>query len=400
MKTDGVRHTAANVIVVGVEEDLMGVIREVLAAEAVLPARPTPFEEAVDTALTSYPDVILVGFSTDPDKAEALARELLKERVTAPLIALSKAQDAVQILRAMRAGYNEFVVLPAEAEQLRAAVKGAAFAVTDNDAKGSVIAIAGAKGGVGTSFLTVHLAAELAAIHRVLVLDFDFVMGDLAPMTDIVPKDTIGDMLERAAEMDERTLAGAAFVHATKVHYLCQPNDIDSIGEVRSEDVFAVLNAAAGAYQYVLVDCGTSFDEATTTAFNVADQVFIIATPDVVSVRDCHRKLNALNGLGVERKRIQVVLNKVPEEPFLTRDTIETNLGITVMGQVREDSRRVEHAMNDGKLVKDLYPKSEVAVDLARLVGLLSDDPDELAAAASEPAKASKGFFARLFGRA
>jgi MinD-like ATPase involved in chromosome partitioning or flagellar assembly len=70
------------------------------------------------------------------------------------------------------------------------------------------------------------------------------------------------------------------------------------------------------------------------------------------------------------------------------------------MGQVREDSRRVEHAMNDGKLVKDLYPKSEVAVDLARLVGLLSDDPDELAAAASEPAKASKGFFARLFGRA
>ena len=397
MKTEGVRHAAANVVVVGLEDDQMGLVREALAAEAVLPSRPASFEEAVDTCLTSYPDVVLVGFSNDPEAAESLARELIKERVTAPLVALSRAHDAQLILRAMRVGYAEFVVLPSEAEQLRSAVKNAAFAAVDSDTKGSIIAITGAKGGTGASFLAVHLAAELAAIHRVLVLDFDFVMGDIAPMTDIVPKDTVGDMLSRAAEIDERSLTGAAHVHQTKVHFLCQPNDIDSVGEVRSEDVFAVLNAAAGAYQYVIVDCGTALNEATTTTFNVADQIFVIATPDVVAVRDCHRKLNALNGLGIERKRIQVILNKVPPEPFLTRDTIETNLGITVMAQVREDTRRVEHALNDGKLVKELYPKSEVAVDLARLVGLLTDDPEELKAEAI--LGESKGFFARLFGR-
>lgn len=399
MKTDGVRHAAANVVVVGVDDDLMGRVREVLAAEAVLPSNATDWEDGVDTALTSFPDVILAGFSSNPDAAEELARELAKERVTAPLVAVSSVRDADLILRAMRAGYAEFVVLPQDVEPLRTAVKGAAFAMADSENKGSIVVVLGAKGGVGTTFLSLHLAAELAGIHRVLLLDFDFVMGDLSPMADVTPKETVADMLERAEEIDERSLTGASFVHPSKVHLLGQPNDLESVPEVRGEDVFAVLNAAAGAYQYVIVDGGVAMDEAVTTALSVADHIIIVSTPDVVSVRDCHRRLNALNGIGVERKRINVILNKVPAEPFLTRDTIEHNLGITIMAQIREDVRRVDHAINDGKLLKEIYPKAEVGVDIARLVGLLSDDPEELSAAITETQSSNKGFFARLLGR-
>lgn len=402
MRTEGIRHSAANVVVVGLSDEDMGLVREVLAAEAVLPASPVEFDDGVDAVLSGYPDVVLVGFDQDPERAEQFSRDLAKERLAVALVAVSRVRDAGVILRAMRAGYSEYVVLPDESEQLRSAVKGAAFAMSDSEAKGTIIAITGAKGGVGTSFLTAHLAAELAVIHRVLVLDFDFTMGDLAPMMDLIPKDTVGDLLSHIDQVDERHLTGAALVHGSKVHFLCQPNDIDQIGEVRGDDIFTMLNAAAGAYQYVLVDCGTRLDEATTTTFNVADQVFVIGTPDVVCIRDCHRKLNALNGLGVDRKRIYVVLNKVPQQPYLTRDTIEQNLGITVMGQVSEDARRVDHAINEGKLLRELYPKSEIAVEISRLIGLLSDDPQGAEAAAAVLAAQDapeQSFFARLFGR-
>ncbi len=401
MRTDGIRNSAANVIIVGLEDDEMGLVREVLAAEAVLPTSSLPFDDAFENILSAYPDVLIIGFDREPDKAEALTRELAKERLALPLVALSRTRDANAILRAMRAGFSEYIVLPNDADQLRASVKAAAFAVEDGESKGSILAITGAKGGVGTSFIAAHLAAELAVIHRVLVIDLDFTMGDLAPMMDLIPKDTITDLIGRIDQVDERSLTGAATVHPSKVHYICQPNDVDTVGELRGDDIFTILSAAAGAYQYVIIDCGSRLDEATTTAFSVADQVFVVATPDVVCVRDCHRKLNAFNALGVERKRVFVVMNKVPKQPYLTRDAIEQNLGITVMANISDDAKRVDHAINEGKLVRDLYPKAEVTVEISRLVGLLSDDPKGADAdtAITTAAAGQQSFFARLFGR-
>lgn len=397
MRTDGIPHSAANVVVVGVRDEEMGVVRETLAAEAVLPNNSVDFEDGLDAVLHAFPDVVLVGFADDPEQGEEFARILDKEGVRCVLIALAERNDAAQMKRAMRAGYTDFIVLPAEAEELRAAVHGAAFDVGAEGEKGVIIAVTGVKGGVGTTLIATHLAAELASIHRVACIDFDFTMGDIAPAMDIVPKDTVADLLPQADLIDERALTGSAFVHPSKVHFICQPNDIDQVGEVHSDEIFNILNAAAGAYQYVIVDCGNRLDEATTTTLNVADQIFVVATPDVVAVRDCHRKLNTLNGVGVERKRVSVVLNKVPEEPFLTRDVIEETLGITIVGQVRDDQNRINHASNEGKLVRDLYPKSEVVTDIARLVGLLSDDPEEIEAVRSSDQ--GKGFFARLLGR-
>jgi pilus assembly protein CpaE len=401
LRTDGIPHSAANVVVVGVDEDSMGKVREILAAEAVLPNASVSYEDGLESVLHAYPDVVLVGMDEDPQRAEEFARLLYKERVRALLVAISSRRDADRILAAMRAGYSEYVVLPQDADQLRAAVHGAAFDLGDDDSKGIIIAVAGAKGGVGTTLIATHLAAELASIHRVVCLDFDFTMGDVAPAMDIIPKDTIADLLPRAETLDERMLTGAAAVHPSKIHFICQPNDVDQIGEVHSDEIFNVLNAAAGAYQYVIVDCGTRLDEATTTTLNVADQVFVIATPDVVAIRDCHRKLNALASLGVERKRVSVVLNKVPEQPYLTREVIEQNLAIVVVGQVSNDPKHVDHALNEGKLIRDLYPKADIVTDIARLVGLLSDDPEELESAqdVGPASQTGGGFFSKLFNR-
>jgi pilus assembly protein CpaE len=398
LRTDGIPHSAANVVVVGVKDDTMGKVREILAAEAVLPNASVSYEDGLDAVLHAYPDVVLVGMDSNPEQAEEFARLLYKERVRAMLVAIASQRDANAILSAMRAGYNEYVVLPEDAAQLRSAVHGAAFDLDDDDSKGIIVAVTGAKGGVGATMLATHLAAELASIHRVACLDFDFTMGDIAPAMDIIPKDTIADLLPRAETIDERMLTGSASVHPSKVHFICQPNDIDQIGDLHSDEIFNILNAAAGAYQYVIVDCGSRLDDATTTTLNVADQVFVIATPDVVSVRDCHRKLNALSALGVERKRVSVILNRVPRQPYLTRETIEQNLSINIVGSVSDDPRHVDHALNEGKLIRDLYPKSDIVTEIARLVGLLTDDPEELEAAAEEQYE-NQSFFARLFNR-
>lgn len=398
MRHEGNPHSAATVVIVAADEATMETIQDTLSSEAVLPNNAVDFGEGVDLALRSLPDVILVGFDDKPGKAVEFARTVRKENQRVTMIALSSTRDADKILSALRAGYSEFIVLPDDKEQLRSAVQAAAFRPEDEAGKGLVVAVLGAKGGVGCTLIATHLAAELAAIHRVLCIDADFNMGDIAPAMDIIPKDTLADLIPRAAQVDERMLTGTVFVHPSKVHFLCQPDDVDRIGDVTSDDMYNIINAAAHGYQYVILDLGNHIDEARGVVLNVADQILLVTTPDVVAVRDAHRMMRALQGIGVESKRINIVLNRVPKQPFLTRDTIESNLGAKVVGSISEDTRRVEHAVNEGKLIREIAPRAEIVTEIARLVGLLSDDPEDLTPSASD-GDGKTSLLGRLFRR-
>lgn len=375
----------------------MGLVRETLAAEAVLPNSSIDYEEAFEVIQRTLPDVVLVGFSENVDRAVEFGRELLKEQPKLTLVALARTSEATTILAAMRVGYKEFAVLPTEADRLRDVVHSAAFSPAEEGEKGLVVALTGAKGGVGTTLLATHLAAELASIHRVVCMDCDFIMGDIAPHMDLIPKDTLADLLPRADRIDERMLTGSVMVHPSKVHFLCQPDDLDRLGEVRAEDVFNIINAAAKGYQYVVVDCGNDLYEPAAIALNVADQVFVVATPDVVAIRDAHRKIQALQSVGIEKKRISLIINRMPEKPFLSLDDIEQNIHWSVMATIADDPATVGQAVNEGTLVRDVSKSADITRDISQLVSLLAEDPDEIQPI--REVRTNRGFLARLFGR-
>lgn len=396
MRHESNPHSAATVIIVSVSEEMQDAIREALAADAVLPNNSVEFAEGLDLALRSLPDVVLVGMDDDPAQAIEFAKQIRKENPRLAMIAVASERDASRIVAATRAGYGDYVVLPDERDELRSAVQKAAFRPEDAEGKGMMVAVVGAKGGVGCTMLSTHLAAELAGIHRVLCIDLDRSMGDVAPSMDIIPKDTLADLLPRAAQADERMISATVVVHPSKVHFLCQPDDIDRISSVSTEDMYNILNAAAQGYQYVVLDVGDVVTESEIVAVNAADQVLLVTTPDVVAVRDAHRLLKALVQAGVERKRINLVLNRVPKQPFLSRDTIEANLGLRIVGSIPDDHHRVDHALNEGKLIRDLYPKAPIVTEIARLVGILSEDPEELARVSE--AEEGGSIFSKLFG--
>jgi len=241
------------------------------------------------------------------------------------------------------------------------------------------------------------MSAELAAIHRVICIDADFSMGDVAPAMDLIPEDTIAEILSRSDRIDERMLTGATVAHPTKVHFLCQPDDIETLVDADPEDLYAVLDVAARAYQYVLVDTGCILNELSALVVSVADQIILVTTPDVVAVRAAHRMIRALHHAGVEKKRISFVINKMPEKPFLTVEDIEQNLAIPVMATIREDIETVSQAVNDGKLVREANKKALIATDIAQLVALLSDDPEEFHVPAATSEK-KQGLLAKWLG--
>ncbi|MFT6161531.1 MAG: pilus assembly protein CpaE [Myxococcota bacterium] len=376
----------------------MGLVRETLAAEAVLPNSSISFGDAISAVKRQRPDVVIVGFHQAMDAALALAQALAKEAPNVTMVAMADQSNAEAILAAMRVGYKEFIVLPDDASRLRQVVHDAAYAPDDDDEKGLVVAVIGSKGGIGSTLICTHLAAEMAAIHRVILLDLDFAMGDAASMMDVVPKDTLHDLLPRADRVDERMLTGSVVVHRSKVHVLAQPNDIDKVEESNPDDIYMVINAAAKGYQYVLMDIGSYVDAGAEMALSVSDIIILVTAPDVISVRNAFRRLKLMERLGIEKERIRLVVNRQSKSSFVPLSDIEGNLGIRIAATIVDDSRTVETAINEGKLVRDINRKSEVAENISSLVAMLTsgfegDDDD------APPQEPSGGFFSTLFGR-
>lgn len=385
----------------GLNNENMGMIRETLAAEAVLPNNSIGFGEVMEIVRADRPDVVIVGYTDAIDASLELAPEVLRESPNITLIALADRADSQHILAAMRVGYKEFVCLPQDANRLREVVKGAANSADDDEDKGTVVAVLGAKGGVGTSVLTTNLCTELAAIHTVLCMDFDFSMGDVASLLDIKTRDTIADLLPRADRLDERSLTSAAAVHRSKVHVLPVPDSVGMIGEIHPEEVYAVLNAAAKAYHFVFIDCGVYTDDAVALACQAADTVVLVTTPDVTSVRDAFRRLRVLKALDIPASNVRLVVNRYHKGAYLTLEQIRESLGMPVAATVSDDPRTVDQAVNEGKLIRDVNKRSDVARDMFNLVAALTEDivdPDDDGPGGEEDSGSGSGFFKRLFG--
>lgn len=397
MRSVGTGRSVASVLLVNLDAEAMGLVRETLAAEAVLPAQSIPFSEAIPSVKRSRPDVVIVGFLGGMEAALQLGQNLTKEAPNVSMVALASDGNANTILAAMRVGYKEFVVLPGDAARLRQVVHDAAYAPSDDEEKGLVVSVCGAKGGVGATLIATHLAADLAAIHRVILMDMNFAMGDVATMLDVQPKDSIVDVLPRADRLDERMLTGSVAVHRSKVHVLAQPPDLDKVDDINADDVYSIIHIAATGYQYVLIDVGTYTDDAAAMCLGVSDIVILVTTPDVISVRDAFRRLKLMERLGIEKERIRLVVNRFRRGTFVSLDDIQANLQIEVSRTIADDSKTVDSAINEGKLLREINRKAEVARDISAMLAMLTDDFDE--DEDDDPSSSGGGFFASIFGR-
>ncbi len=372
----------------------MGLIRECLGTEAVLPTHSTPYEESISVITSNRPNVVVMGFDADFDEAVRIGTELSQELPQVQLVAISERTDPERIRAAMRAGYREYVVLPEDGSLLRQAVHEAAYGnESDEEDQGEVIAVVGSKGGSGVTFLTTNLAAELT-LFRVCVVDLDFNMGDVASFLDLRPNSNIQDLLRNLNRLDERMLSGSVAVHPSKLHVLAQPTELMDYESISGEDVLRVLSSTADAYQYVLVDCGCGLDEATVTACTVADYVLVVCNPDVPSVKNAWRRLQLLDRLGIDRSSVRLVVNRWGKNAGISLKDIETNLGVPVAATIADDPQAVPQAINVGQLIRDFDKRSAASSDISEAVALITEGVERV----SSSGGASKGFWKGLFG--
>ena len=308
-----------------------------------------------------------------------LAREIGQAFPEAGLVLI--ADDTPELLRAaMQAGLRDVVSLPLSLEQLEGSVRAAAQwsrALRDRVAGeesaavalgGRLIAVAGAKGGVGTT--TVALQLALAAVRAapgrpVCVVDFDLQKGDLRAFLDLPHRRSSVDLVEVAAEISVRHLQETLYTHKEGFRVLLAPDEGERGEEIDSGVARAVLNAVKARHALTVVDLGAQVSEASAIGAEIANQVVIVTTPDVVSLRGVRRLRDLWRRLEVRGDDdLAVVLNrtsrKLEVQPDLARKVVGATLAQTT---IPDDFAALEASVNTGSPVRMEDPKLRAAFD-------------------------------------
>ena len=310
-------------------------------------------------------DVVLLHDNFGGTPVLELARDLAGAYPEVGLILLA-GDDSPELLRAaMQAGLRDVVSLPLSLESFESSVRAAAqWSRTMRDRVageesagaalgGQLVAVAGSKGGVGTTTVALHLAlaaARMAPGRPVCLVDFDLQKGDFRSLLDTPHRRSVVDLVEVAHEISVRHLQETLYTHKEGFRLLLAPDEGERAEDVDSAVARNVLAAVKARHALTVVDIGAVATEATAIAAEMANLVVVVTTPDVLALRGVRRMRDLWKRLSVrEDEDVRIVLNRASRrreiQPDLARKVVGDSMAQTT---IPADFNAFEAAVNTG----------------------------------------------------
>jgi len=332
--------------------------------------------------VNSRPETVtafIVGLS-DEGQAMGLIRELRSSYSDALAVAASNASSAEIILASMRAGASEFLFTPFDVADLCETFekhKRATGVAAATNVNGRLMCVLPAQGGNGASTLAVHLATAVNKLskQKVLLIDYDFHCRTVAFRMRLKPDFSFADALDRISDIDE-LWGRLTSSRGGGVDILPAPPPGTNISGEAMRNVSAIFTSAIRSYPYVFVDFPSALHASCRDVLGLASSIYLISTPEVVSLHLARRRVNELLNLGVSQKNIHFVLNRVGSKKTLNVEDVAEVVGIPVFSSLPNDYAAVSDASLKGGLVPD---DTRLGQQIASLGGKVADIDEDTA---------------------
>jgi pilus assembly protein CpaE len=298
------------------------------------------------------PDLIIVD-TRDASSAMASIERLRANAPGAGIFAIALVAEPDLILQSMRAGANEFFTWPPVEETFHSAVRRAAArretAVGARPAATTLVFF-GAKGGAGTTTVSVNCGVELARLSKrsTVIVDLKPGLGEVALFLGVRPRYSLLDAIDNLHRVDREFLKELVVKHKSGLEILAGSDQFDRPGAGDGAAIEELFRLLARQYEYILVDAGSQINSCTVAGLYTADTIFMVANPDVPSVRNAQRLLERVRQLGACGERVRVLLNRAAEPYPIPPKQIEGALGHPIHHTFPSDYKTVSTALNSG----------------------------------------------------
>jgi pilus assembly protein CpaE len=344
-------------------------------------------EEELRAALDEHrPDGLFADLGLAPHGVLDLLDTLPAPRPA--LIVSGPQEDSQVILRAMKQGAREFFPPDPTREDVRAVVERLVLEQLPTPASGRlapILAVMGAKGGVGATVVSCQLAASLQSLGgRTVVVDLNFPLGDVALHFDVTPTYTLANVVQQGEELDVTYLRSILQGHHSGVQILAAPERVEEAELVRGTHVERVLALLRQEFAWVVVDVSRSWNEASVRALDLASEILLITSLDVPTLSHARQHLDLLKRLGHSEAKIHPVANRYSKRDAVSDKEFARFLGRSPDTHLPNDYPSTVGSVNEGKTLGEVAPNSalhDAFLGLARSAhewcGLEAPEPED-----------------------
>jgi len=370
--------------------------------------------EAITMAVALVPDVVLMDINM-PDMDGIATTELLAVKCpTAAVVMMSVQGEADYLRRSMLAGAREFLVKPFSSDELTASIRqvwsrerdkqtriaAPAIAAATAGAAGStggepgiVVAIFSPKGGVGRTTIAVNLAVAAASLggRRVALMDASFQFGDVGVLLNLNPRNkSIADLAAQLESGEPDDLDNYVINHSSGVRVLLAPSSPEQAELITASHARQVVERLRSEHDLVVIDCPSSFNDATLGILDSADLILTLLSLEITSIKNMRLFLEVAEQLGYPEGKIRLVLNRADSTLGIRVADVEHSIGRKVDHTIVSDGRSVVYALNRGVPFFLSNREAQVSQDVLRLATAVVGTASAAASSASPAAADSK----------
>lgn len=176
-----------------------------------------------------------------------------------------------------------------------------------------IITVASGKGGVGKSNFSVNLALALKALGKnPIILDADFGLANIEIILGECPQYNLSHLINGECEISElitQSRQGISFISGGS-----GIKDMNFLPAQKISEIGYQLSSLSKYTDILIVDTGAGINDIVVKFCNLADQVYIVLTPEPTSITDGYALIKTLiNGFGLSAK-LKLVINKAESQ--------------------------------------------------------------------------------------
>jgi pilus assembly protein CpaE len=359
----------------------------------------TAAAEAYRTSPT--PNVILIESEGRAD--ELLANlDLLAEVCDSGtrVVVVGRINDVAFYRELTKRGVSEYLIAPVNALDIVRAVCGL-FSHADAKPVGRIIAVVGAKGGVGSSTVAHNVAWAIARDLSLdaVVTDLDLAFGTAGLDFNQDPPQGIADAVFSPDRIDTGFVDRLLSKCTDHLSLLAAPATLDRVYDFSAEAFDGVMDALRTNIPCVLLDVPHQWSAWTKRLLVSADDILVVASPDLANLRNAKNIVDLLKSARPNDHRPFYCLNQVgvPKRPEIAPADFAKALEDDPLAVIPFDPQMFGAAANNGQMIAEVSANHKTAEMFRQLAQILTGRAE---VKRSRSALASLPFLGRLMKKA
>ena len=241
------------------------------------------------------------------------------------VVVIGSANDVAPYRELVRRGVNDYVIGPVEPLDIVRSICSL-FSASEAVAVGRIIAVVGAKGGVGASTVAHNVAWAIArdlALDSV-VIDLDLAFGTASLDYNQDPVQGIANAVFAAERPDTAFMERLLAKCTDRLSLLAAPATLDQVYDFGADAFDAIFDTLRMTTPCIVLDVPHQWSAWTKRALVGADDILIVAEPDLANMRNAKNMLNMLKAARPNDRPPLYCLNQVgmPKRPEIDRARI------------------------------------------------------------------------------